>query len=557
MAAAPTSARATWDRAILALRLLAIDPLGLKGLVVRARISPVRDALMAAANALPLPSVRLHPHMTPQMLDGDLDVSATLQGGTMVMHEGLLDRDPSLLILPMAERAGTYISARLGQSLDSDQGHVLLAFDEGADDDEHLPPSLADRAAFQINLEGLGLADFDAPDVPGDLDTLRKAAQHISIPNDIPEQLVVLAVSLGITSLRAPSFALRAAQAHAALHHRSVLVTADITAAVALVYAHRATQLPDTSEPEAEPPEQSPEEATQPDDTLSIPNDVLLDAVATALPKDLLAGLAARQSKGSAGVGSGAKRTGSRRGRPLPARNGTTSNNARVDMIATLRAAVPWQTLRKRDTPDSSRPIIRYSDLRHKRYQNLSDRLLIFTVDASGSAAMARLAEAKGAVELLLAEAYARRDHVALISFRGTQAEILLPPTRSLVQTKRRLAAIPGGGATPLASGLSAAMTLTQTALRKGMTPTIILLTDGRANVALDGSPGRAQAAQDALDMAAQLTALHIDVLVIDTTLRPDRSLKQLADTMHADYIALPRADANSLSCAITASLAG
>ena len=87
-------------------------------------------------------------------------------------------------------------------------------------------------------------------------------------------------------------------------------------------------------------------------------------------------------------------------------------------------------------------------DIRLRRYEERSDRLLIFTVDASGSAALARLAEAKGAIEILLAEAYARRDHVCLIAFRGTEAELLLPPTRSLVQTKRRLAGLPGGGGT-------------------------------------------------------------------------------------------------------------
>ena len=100
---------------------------------------------------------------------------------------------------------------------------------------------------------------------------------------------------------------------------------------------------------------------------------------------------------------------------------------------------------------------LRADDIRLKQAQERSDRLLIFTVDASGSSALARLAEAKGAVELLLAQAYARRDHVALVAFRGAGAEVLLPPTRSLVQTKRRLAGLPGGGGTPLASGLAAA----------------------------------------------------------------------------------------------------
>lgn len=549
---------AIWDRAILALRLLAIDPNGLKGLAIRARVSPARNALMDAAKSLPFPAVRLHPQMTAQALDGDLDVSATLNGGTLIIQKGLLHRGPATLILPMAERSDRYLSARLGQTLDRDQNHVLLALDEGAEDDEKLPATLADRLAFQITLDDLGLADIHTPDMPRDLARLQKTARQVTIPKDIPEQLVVLAVSLGITSLRAPSFALRAAQANAAMQNRTTLTDADVTAAVALVYAHRATKLPDTQEPESTPPEKEPDtNAAPPDENISIPDDLLLDAVKAALPADLLARLTTPGNKGRPGAGSGAKRDGSRRGRPLPARDGPKSGAARVDLIATLRAAVPWQTLRKRDKPGVTRPIIHPSDLRHKRYQSLSDRLLIFTVDASGSAAMARLAEAKGAVEILLAEAYARRDHVALISFRGTQADVLLPPTRSLVQTKRRLAALPGGGATPLASGLSQALTLAQAALRKGMTPTIILLTDGRANVALDGAPDRAQAAQDANDVAAQLAILGVEALVIDTTVRPDRSLEKLAKTMRGDYIALPRADAKSLSAAVATSLAG
>jgi len=543
-----------WERAILALSLAAIDPQGLHGVIVRARTSPARDVLMHAAGTLPLPRVRLHPAMAAQLLDGDVDVSATLGSGTVVMQRGLLARGPSMLVLPMAERASAYLSARLGQALDGGEGHLLLALDESAEDDEALPAALADRCAFRITLDDVALGDIGASALPEDIAHLQKTARRVAIPADIPEQLVVLAVSLGITSLRAPSFALRAAQAHAALHGRDTLDTDDVTAAVTLVYAHRATQLPDTSEQnEPPPPEDQPESQGQSDE-LNIPDDMLLEAIKASLPAGLLDRTSA--GKGKTGAGSGAKRAGSRRGRPLPARTGA-KGDARVDLIATLRAAIPWQTLRKQGKPHSIRPVIYPSDLRHKRYETLSDRLLIFAVDASGSAAMARLGEAKGAVELLLAEAYARRDHVALISFRGRQADVLLPPTRSLVQTKRRLAELPGGGATPLASGLTAAFTLAQTAMRKGMTPTVILLTDGRANIALDGQADRPRAASDATDVGRKLAIAGIDALVIDTTLRPDRTLRALADTMRANYIALPRADAQSVSAAVTASLAG
>jgi magnesium chelatase subunit D len=198
---------------------------------------------------------------------------------------------------------------------------------------------------------------------------------------------------------------------------------------------------------------------------------------------------------------------------------------------------------------------IRPADIRTKRYRETSDRLLVFIVDASGSAAMTRLAEAKGAVELLLAEAYARRDHVALVAFRGHGADLLLPPTRSLVQTKRRLAQLPGGGGTPLAAGLRTAMEVAQQAQGRGMTPTLALLTDGRANIALDGSADRVRAAADADLLARSVRARGTPALVIDMAPRPQPPLRALADTMAAPYIALPRADARQLSSAVAAAL--
>lgn len=543
-----------WDRATLALTLLAIDPQNLGGMVVRARVSPARDALLLAANALPIPSVKLHPHMTAQVLDGEIDLSATLSGGTLVIQKGLLDRPPSLFILPMAERVDPYMSARLAQALDAGHSHAILALDEGAEDTETVPIALSDRAAFHVTLTDVALADIKPIPLPDELPRLRRAARKVTIPADILEQLVVLAVSLGISSMRAPSLALCAAQTHAALNGRDTLTQADITAAVTLVYAHRATQLPQQDDQDNAP--QQPQNPEPQQENLSIPKDVLLDAIKASLPPDLLASLDAGTTKRAAGTGSGAKRTGNRRGRPLPARQGAKANAARVDLVATLRAAIPWQTMRKTAQPDRIGPIFRQSDLRHKRYETNSDRLLIFTVDASGSAAMSRLAEAKGAVELLLSEAYARRDHVALISFRGTDAEVLLPPTRSLVQTKKRLAALPGGGGTPLASGLSAALGLAHAAVQKGFTPTIILLTDGRANISQDGTADRAQAAKDAQSIAVKISTANVEALVIDTTIRPENALRQLAKTMRATYIPLPRADAKRVSSAITSAMA-
>jgi magnesium chelatase subunit D len=211
--------------------------------------------------------------------------------------------------------------------------------------------------------------------------------------------------------------------------------------------------------------------------------------------------------------------------------------------------------LRRRSLPAGPGLQIRPADIRLKRYQDHSDRLLVFTVDASGSSALSRLAEAKGAVELLLAQAYARRDHVALVAFRGTEAELLLPPTRSLVQTKRRLAALPGGGATPLAAGMATAFEQATQAVRRGLTPTVAILTDGRANIALDGTANRKQAALDAQQIARLLRASGIDALVIDTGNRPEPALRDLAQTLAATYLPMPRADAKRLSQSVATAL--
>ncbi|MEQ8967896.1 MAG: VWA domain-containing protein, partial [Azospirillaceae bacterium] len=197
------------------------------------------------------------------------------------------------------------------------------------------------------------------------------------------------------------------------------------------------------------------------------------------------------------------------------------------------------------------RLIIHPADIRLRRYEDRSDRLVIFTVDASGSAAMARMAEAKGAVELMLAQAYAKRDQVALIAFRGEGAEILLSPTRSLVQAKRQLAGLPGGGGTPLAAGLDAAMAVVEAERRQGRTATLVVLTDGKANVARDGTGGRERAGADAEASARRVRAAGVTALVVDTSARPREAARELAAAMGAAYLPLPRADGAALSTAV------
>jgi magnesium chelatase subunit D len=218
-------------------------------------------------------------------------------------------------------------------------------------------------------------------------------------------------------------------------------------------------------------------------------------------------------------------------------------------------AAVELVTARKRAAKKPTAPVarvqVRRDDFHVTRYQQRSATTTVFVVDASGSSALNRLAEAKGAVELLLADCYVRRDQVAVLSFRGRGAELLLPPTRSLVRAKRSLAGLPGGGGTPLASGIDAAAALGQQISRRGETPIVVLLTDGRGNVARDGSPGRARAAED-VDLAArQYRLAGLSTLLIDTAPQPQPAAQALARTMGATYLPLPYAGSAALSRAV------
>ena len=554
-----------WRQAHVALACLAQDA-SLRGMIVHVRPGPVRDEFLTSVESRVGPCRRFHPTITDDQLYGDVDISQTLSSGKIRRSRGLLD-DSQTLILAMAERTDVSLAVRLAQYLDTRPSARLILIDESVLEDENVPRSLADRLAFFIDLDGLATQDIaeteslkvsqsDTTVLNG---SMRQEQEDIGLDDQEQMfQLSNLAVHFGIESLRAPLLALHCARAHATVNGRKNIMQEDILAAAEFVYPSRVTIIPD-SDVQVEP-ELSQDSSAESNEASDAPNfdlnDILINAVKAFLPPHLLDQIKNRPSQKSCfGSGTGETKKGNRRGRPLPPRPGRLDHRTRIDLFATMRTAIPWQPIRRKANPRSSSFIIRKSDLRMKRFQEKSDRLLIFTVDASGSSAVSRLNEVKGAVELLLAEAYTRRDHVALIAFRGAEAETLLPPTRSLIQTRRRLAALPGGGGTPLAAGLKQASTLAIWSRNKGLTPTIIVMTDGRANIALDGEADRLRAFSDSEAQASILKSQNIQGLMIDTSHRPQPSLEALAAIIDAPYIALPRADAHRLNSTVSHAL--
>ena len=559
------SPEAVWEDARTALALYAADPAGLGGIVLHGRAGPVRERLLAM---LPGPTRRLPANITDGALLGGLDLAATLGAGRPMQAAGLLaDLGCGTLVAPMAERLPAPLAARLAARMDGGASFGLVALDESADPDERVPAALTDRLAFYIDIDGLSHRDAAAPR-PGAVtaigaDGLRHrdappampgtTATTATIPDDLISALCSAAEALGVLPIRAVLLAMRAAAAAAKLAGRTQATAEDAALAARLVLSPRATRIPagtpdQQSAPEPPPPDQQETGQEQPDSTASRLDaaDLVLDAARAAIPAGLLATLAtaaARHAPGPAGV-AGQRRKGGARGRPIGVRPGQPGGGQRLDIIETLRAAAPWQRLRAPDQPGVFPLRIRRDDFRIVRTQQRARTTTIFLVDASGSSALNRLAEAKGAVELLLAECYRRRDEVAVIAFRGRAAQILLPPTRSLVRAKRSLATLPGGGGTPLAAGIDAGCALALAARRAGATPLVVLLTDGRANVTRAGGAGRAQAGQEALTAARLLRERGIDAVLLDTSPRAAPEAGALASAMGARYVPLPYADA-------------
>ncbi|MGB9738098.1 magnesium chelatase ATPase subunit D [Chloroflexus sp.] len=618
----PFTAIVGLETARQALLLLAVDPL-LTGVAIGAGAGTGKSALVRAFAhmlaggrefdpTLPCNLVEMPIGVSEDRLLGGIDIEATLALGERVHRSGLLARANGGLL---------YVDS-VNLLDDSTINHILGALDSGVVRVEREGISVVEPARFVLLvtydpaegpprrhlLDRLGLIvapigkapvttraevvrrnlhppldyeDDEALVLAGIL-AARELLPNVTITDDQIRQLSLTALALGIEGHRADMFAVRAARAAAALAGRDEVSNEDLELAVRLVMLPRATRLPEMTPAESQPPPPTPEPAppppsqqqeddeqnndddqppTPPDEELTV-EDLILAAMDTEVPPDILETpftVRRRGRSGSRGTISG------QRGRHIRSVPGSPAQG-RLDVIATLRAAAPWQRLRASDHPQHQhrrgRIHLRAEDLHIKKYRSKAGTLFCFLVDASGSMALHRMRQAKGAVNALLQQAYVHRDQVALLAFRGERADLLLPPSQSVELAKRALDVLPTGGGTPLAAALLAAYQISEQARARGIfRTTIVLITDGRPNVPLKADPTMdknrrlEQARQEVQQLAGRLRAAGVGAVVIDTqrSFVSRGEAQQLAAWLGGRYVYLPNGRGDQIANAVIA----
>lgn len=577
-----------WENALTAAMVFTIGGHRIGGIHLRCRAGAVRNEWMDFVRKLS-DSERSWQKITPQTsidrLCGGIDLAATAKRGEKVNQAGILSlANEGTLIIALAEKLEGSTSAMISRAIDTGRcenpalpSHFaparfsVIAIDEGLDESEGIPSVLKDRLGLMIDLNSVAYhhTSLPAPQKLRNEMPVWKDCTHRNVPDAIANLFADLSANFGNGSMRTLFHLTDTARVIATIDEQDSVSAEHAVKAIRLclgIQLNTPAEHPPADETREQPSENQghPKGTDAPKDKddketsgqpLEMDIEQLLELTVEAKAATTFAGIdlttlgTTRDNQAASGR-SGKAKSAARRGRPIGYVTAPPFPDAAPDLAATLRAAAPWQKIRRQSAPeaDDRGRIIRFSDFRYKRHKHATRSAAIFAVDASGSTALERLGETKGAIELLFADCYVRRDEVGLISFRGINAETILEPTRSLVRAKRMLSDMAGGGPTPLADGIRLAFQTALNVRRQGFTPIIVLLTDGSANIDLNGNANRKSASDDTIMAARQVASAGIKAVCIDVSRRPRDAVSELAKSMGADYCPLPNANAANMS---------
>ena len=542
-----------------------IDP-SLGSLSIKANYSTVREAFLSNLFALLRPNglKKIYPFQNPTDFAKSINMMDTLTFGIPKYNDDIFSSHNIALILTNTEKMEKGLATFLREKIKNNANKFFIALDE-SESNEIPNANLSEYLNFSINLDGIRYQDLKKVSINRKkIAEARENLVTVEVNKKILDYLVASAEMFSVSNMHTIFSTLKVAKSLCAYKGNKSVSREDINLAISLSMIHKAKQIPEFQQEEKEA---ATEQEQSRDDNESKANNselnnkdkkMLIDALKISLPSNLIESLLSKNSQNinlGESAGSGEKNNNFSAGRPIPSINRKYSSDKRIDLIATLTKAIPWQKLRSSSGTKNRKIIIYPQDIMIKRFEKQSERLLIFLVDASGSNAIGRLAEAKGAIEILLSDAYAKRDNVALISFSGLKADPLLLPTKSLVTAKKKLSSLPGGGATPLANGLLEAFNMAEAARPRNITPIIILLSDGRGNMSLDGVGDRVKSIKDTKYVASLIKQNAINNIFIDTSRRKTQIADELARELNGHYFQLPMANSGTISKAVQQSI--